>query len=361
MAEGGERSFREYMDKKLSKWEVERERFVNDVIDCLNKGIVPWRKEWKYNFKPQNPITNTVYKGGNAIRLFVASSLRGYEDDRFMTFLQAEEKGWKVKKGAKGIPIEKFMLYDKETKKLFDSNSIKNLSFNEQLEYKNKNVYPVVKIFYVFNGQEIEGIPPLEKEIKEVNYNKIDKILENSGVKILYGGGEAYYSPKVDEIHLPEKRNFISEETFYSTALHELGHSTGHKDRFNRNLSGKFGSVDYSKEELIAELSSVFSGMKLSLKFDNSILDNSKAYLQGWAKDLENNKHLLFEASKEAEKVSDHIVKLQNFHNNEIFKNFLPGEKINNLKIDENKPVNSLVEKIQAQREKKENSLGRKI
>ena len=68
------------MDKKLSKWEIEREKFVNDVIDCLNKGIVPWRKEWKDNFKPQNPITNTVYKGGNVIRLFVASSLRGYED-----------------------------------------------------------------------------------------------------------------------------------------------------------------------------------------------------------------------------------------------------------------------------------------
>lgn len=67
-----------------------------------------------------------------------------------------------------------------------------------------------------------------------------------------------------------------------------LINSSSHKDRFNKNLSGKFGSVDYSKEKLIAEFSSVFSGMKLSLKFDNSILDNSKAYLQGWGKDLEN-------------------------------------------------------------------------
>ncbi|MDD7411486.1 ArdC family protein [Fusobacterium gastrosuis] len=349
------------MEKKLAKWEIERENFVKDVIKSLEEGNAPWRKEWKYKFVPNNPTTNTVYKGGNAIKLFIISNLKGYEDDRFLTYLQAESKGWNVKKGAKGIPIEKFLLYDKQTKKTFNPDNIKNLSLKEQMEYKNKNVFPMIKVFYVFNGADIEGIPPLKKEIKEVNYNKIDKILDNSGVKVLYGGGQAFYSPGLDEIHLPEKRNFISEQTFYSTALHELAHSTGHKDRFNRDLNGKFGSDSYSKEELIAELSSVFSGMKLPLNFDNSVLDNSKAYLQSWAKALENNKNLIYESSKEAEKVSDFIVKLQNQHNNEIFKNNLSEVNINASKIIENKNSNSLIEKIQAKRENKENNLGRGV
>lgn len=171
----------------------------------------------------------------------------------------------------------------------------------------------MVKNFVVFNAIDVEGIPPKEiKEVKKVNYNEIDDILKNSGVTIKYYGNRAYYSSKLDEIVLPTKESFNSEKAFYSTALHELAHSTGHSSRLNRNLSNTFGSKDYAKEELIAEMSAIFSGTKLSLGFDSSILDNSKAYLQGWAKILKADKNLIFEVAKISENVSNYIIALKN-------------------------------------------------
>lgn len=318
------------------KWQDKRDEFVNEVVELLEKGTIPWRKEWDSrngNFIPKNPVTNTVYQSGNHIRLLVTSYLRGYDDDRFVTFLQAKEQGWKIKKGAKGTHIEKAMLYDKLKKEPFNSETTKNMSLEEKNDYMDKNTYYMVKNFVVFNAVDVEGIPPKEiKEVKKVNYNEIDDILKNSGVPIKYYGNRAYYSPKLDEIVLPTKESFDNEKTFYSTALHELAHSTGHSSRLNRSVSNTFGSKAYAKEELIAEMSAIFSGTKLSLGFDSSILDNSKAYLQGWAKTLKADKNLIFEVAKISENVSDYIVALRNKELKEEKKEELKEEKKEEVK-----------------------------
>lgn len=294
-----------------------RDEFVNDVIKMLEEGKVPWRKPWKENGisinMPFNPVSKKNYKGYNLLKLIINNYSNNLEDNRYMTFAQAESKGYKIRKGSKGIHIEKCAIYDMKTKKEFKTSSINYLSEKEQEKYMKENTYYFIKNYVVFNAKDIDGIPSLENEKinLEKQYNKIDTILDNSGVNILYGEDKAAYIPKKDLIVLPYKNAFKNETEFYSTALHELAHSTGHESRFNRDLTGKFGSSSYAKEELIAELSSVFSSQKLGVDYDTSTLNNSKAYLQNWIKALKNNKDLLLEASKTAEVVSEYIFNLK--------------------------------------------------
>lgn len=211
---------------------------------------------------------------------------------------------------------------------------MEGMSYAEKSKYMKENVYFFIKTHNVFNGQQLEGIAPFKEEKREVKYEKIDKILQNSKVPVQYLGNKAFYSIETDSITLPEKENFKSENRFYGTALHELAHSTGHKNRLNRNIDSKFGTKQYAREELVAEFSSVFIGQQLGLNYDKDKLDNSKAYLQNWAKHLKEDKNLLYDAIKDAEIATKSIVAMQTKEGPEIFKQhnherqFLKGKKV---------------------------------
>ena len=186
-------------------------------------------------------------------------------------FNQMKEKGWKFKtdeegkslgRGA-GVSVEFFELRDKETGKRFDSKTLDGMTVEEKEEYFRDNVRPIRKYYTVFNGDVIDGIP--ERERRSVNPNdKVDRVenlldyWSNNEAKIVYGGQDAYYRISADEIHLPEREKFFSMQEFYSTALHELGHSTGHATRLNRDIQNTFGTTDYAIEELRAEIASMF-------------------------------------------------------------------------------------------------------
>ena len=238
--------------------------------------------------------------------LIYSSYAKGYEDNRWVTFNQAKENGWSVRKGEKGTPIEIFKFYDKSTKKDLDMTMYNSLSPAEKVEYFTKNVYIVAKNYTVFNAQQVEGIPPIEKkEVKDIDYNKIDKIMENCGVPITHKGSSAFYSPSTDQIFLPEREAFHSENDYYATALHEIAHSTGHPSRLNRDLSGKFGSKSYATEELKAEFASVFIGQEKGLNYN---FENNIAYIQSWAEVIKNNHEVLFSAIKEASKITEMVL-----------------------------------------------------
>lgn len=297
------------MEEKKNKFKEEREKFVDDVIKSLEAGKIPWEKDWEKVSGPvHNPITGTKYRGINNIRLYAAMIKKGYTDNRWVTFKQAQKEEWKIRKGEKGTSIEIFKYYDKLTKKDLDREMLRTLSLEKQREYFQENIYIMGKTYTVFNGEQIEGIPPLEYKKKEVDYNKLDKIIENSGVTFKYGGNAAYYNETIDTIVLPRKEQFKTEAAFYGTALHELAHSTGHEARLNRTMKGSFGSEKYAREELIAEFASVFIGQEKGVGYSERNLENSKAYIQEWVSVLKNDKTELFTAIKEAEKASEMVV-----------------------------------------------------
>ena len=294
-----------------NKFKEEREKFVDSVIKSLEEGKIPWEKDWNLNQNGaiHNPVSKTNYRGINNAKLLITGMKKGYTDSRWLTYNQANSQGWHVKKGEKGTSIEIFKYYDKKTKKDLDFNMYNSLSKEEKEKYFKENVYIVAKTYTVFNGEQIEGIPKLEKKEVDIQkeYNKIDKIIKNCGVPIEYGGNNACYIPNLDKIKLPEKAQFKSEDRFYGTALHEIAHSTGHSSRLNRDLTGKFGSEKYAKEELVAEFASVFIAQEKGICCTNRE-ENSKAYIQSWIKALKNDKNELFVAMKEAEKASQMVL-----------------------------------------------------
>lgn len=280
-----------------------REQFVQEVIKSLEQNKIPWEQGWDNAF--YNPTTGARYKGGNNIRLSFESFKNNYTDPRWVTFLQAKEQGWKIKKGAKSVRLEVFKYYDTSTKKDLDIDFITKLPEKEKQEYLRSNVKTFCKTFNVFNASQVEGMPPLEKLEKKVEYNKIDKIVKNCGVPVEYGGNQACYIPSEDKIYMPPKETFKNENSYYATMLHEIAHSTGHQSRLNRPIANTYGTKAYAYEELIAEFSSVFIGQEKGLKYDT---ENNKAYLQGWVSVLKNDPNALFRAAAQAEKVTDRVL-----------------------------------------------------
>ncbi len=125
----------------------------------------------------------------------------------------------------------------------------------------------------------------MEHKQDMMNNGRAEAILnywDKNEAKIVYGGSRAFYRTDTDEVHLPERADFKSMQEFYSTALHEIGHSTGHESRLNRDLSGRFGSEDYAMEELRAEIASIFMEQDLEIEPSEGRLQNNAAYIQSW-------------------------------------------------------------------------------
>lgn len=290
-----------------------RKKLIEDFINVLNEKGLEWKKGWNVNetniLKPKNAISGVEYSGLNRLYLFLVSQERGYGDNRWATYNQIKEKGYKLKNAlGQGVKIEYWYPYDTEEKK---SISWKEL---EELNEKIGNRYLLRQsLATVFNGDLIEGLP--ENKNKEkfngTSLNEsIERMRENIGVEIVHDGGNvAYYSITEDKIHLPKKEFFNGDYEYNSTALHELGHATGHEKRLNRKMRNLFGSKDYAYEELIAEITSCFTGAELGLNQTEYHIQNHKAYVKDWISILKDNPNSLFNAIREAEEVSDYLVK----------------------------------------------------
>ncbi|MEG2005226.1 MAG: zincin-like metallopeptidase domain-containing protein, partial [Bilophila sp.] len=166
---------------------------------------------------------------------------------------------------------------------------------------------------YVFNAEQIDGLPPLER--KERTWNPVeraDALLQSSGAKLEHRAqGRAFYRPSSDTITLPEKAQFAEASTYYATALHELGHWTGHESRLNRDMRGTFGSESYAREELRAEIASMMVGDVLGIGHNS---DNHAAYVKSWIKALEDDPREIHRAAADAEKILDYVMGLELKH-----------------------------------------------
>lgn len=295
-----------------------REEMINSFIDCLKKDTIPWHRSWSAKQRPFNAVTNTTYRGVNSLWLSYNQFAREFDDPRWCTFKQAQTQGWKIKPGSKGTRVEFWSLYDTEEKRKLTQREAKQLSDELTLEEFKNRVKPISNVYTVFNGEQIDGIPKYEEKTYELNTEELlqkrDTLLKNMNVDFSEGGDKAFYNPSRDRITLPEMNRFETEYDYMATLLHEAGHATGHISRLNRDMTGVFGSPEYAKEELRAEIASAFTAQELGLDYEqNEHMENHEAYVQNWIDVLENEPNELFAAIKDAEKISDYLIEKGEF------------------------------------------------
>ena len=289
-----------------------REEMVREFIKCLSEETIPWHMAWSTD-RPVNAVTNTRYRGINKMWLSFIQKMEGWGDPRWCTFKQASNKGWKIIKGSKGTPVEFWSLYDTQKKKKISYAEARELEENLTPEEYDKRIRLVSRVYSVFNAEQIDGISKYEAKKYDLDTERImhirDNLINNMNVGYSEEGDKAFYNPKHDRIVIPEMDRFETEYDYMATLFHEAGHATGHESRFNRQIANMFGSPEYAKEELRAEISSAFTAQAVGITYEqNSHMENHKAYIQSWISALKNNPNELFLAIKDAEKISDYLI-----------------------------------------------------
>jgi antirestriction protein ArdC/phage/plasmid primase-like uncharacterized protein len=286
------------------------ETVAEKLIEQMKQGTAPWQKPWQAGdpgaVMPINPTTGKRYKGINAIHLMS----QGHTDQRWMTYKQAAAVDAQVRKGEKGTPIQYWKFSDEQTK--LDANGKPVLDAKgEPIKQTVKLERPRVFFATVFNAEQIDGLPALQPR-RQQDWNPVERaeqILQASGAVIKHGEqNRAFYRPATDSIHLPDKGQFPTADNYYATALHELGHWTGHESRLDRDLVHPFGSEGYAKEELRAEIASMILGDELGIGHDPS---QHVAYVASWVKALEEDPLEIFRAASDAEKIQDYVLSLE--------------------------------------------------
>jgi antirestriction protein ArdC len=286
-----------------------RQEVTDQMIQMLETGTAPWQKPWKAGSlgMPFNPTTENAYRGGNAIHLMATGLQRGYEDPRWLTYKQAVENGWQIRKGEKGTQIEYWEYPARQT-------AGKEATDRPADKVSDRDQRPIHRVYTVFNGQQVDGIPAYQsKEHPEWEVIQgAEQILENSGAKILHDrNDEAFYSRVNDRIHLPPKTAFQKPADYYGTALHELAHWSGHPERLDRQTltsSYRFGDTNYAKEELRAELTSVFLSAERGIPHDTA---RHAAYVGSWIQGLKDDKNEIFRAARDANRAADFLLALE--------------------------------------------------
>ena len=267
---------------------------TDKILASLEKGTIPWRKPWVSGL-PCNLVSKAPYQGINLIIL----GMNDFKSRYWVTYKQAISKGGNVRSGEKGTAIV-FWSFPKARK----LNKLTN-------EYETKTV-PFLKYYTVFNLDQCEGIEaPVEEVLKFEPLEKCEEILKSYKTmpKVTHGGDRACYSPALDAISMPHKENFKSVAGYYSTLFHEAVHSTGHKNRLDRDLTGLFGNHEYSFEELVAELGAGMCAAHAGIELET--LDNSAAYIQSWIKKLSNDKKMIIKAGGKAKKAYSMILGIE--------------------------------------------------
>lgn len=288
-----------------------RQEVTDRIISMLENGVAPWQKPWNPAEAgmgmPHNPTSERYYRGGNALHLMATAIQRGYNDPRWMTYKQAADHGWQVRRGEKGTQIEFWEV--KPADKAQGTDDAQNGNRRD-----GRDMRLIHRVYTVFNAKQIEGIPEFQPN-RPTPFQVVstaEKILENSGAKINHDQGDkAFYNRASDSIHLPPKEAFKDAAGYYGTALHELAHWTGHPTRLDRptlNTSYRFGDTNYAREELRAELASVFLAAERGIPHDP---EQHAAYVGSWIKALRQDKNEIFRAAHDASAATDYVLALE--------------------------------------------------
>jgi antirestriction protein ArdC len=296
-----------------------RQEVTDNIIGMLERGVAPWQKPWEPGAAslgiPFNPTSERAYRGGNAIHLMATGLQRGYEDSRWMTYKQASDNGWQVRRGEKGTQIEYWEVKqtsDNTRPSRPDVGGDGNAANGSNSDAEKSRL--IHRVYTVFNAQQIERIPahaqPQHTTFEAVQAG--EQILTNSGANIAHDQADrAFYSRTQDSIHLPPKAAFKEAAAYYGTALHELAHWSGHPSRLDRSTlteSYRFGDANYAKEELRAELASVFLAAQRGIPHDP---EQHAAYVNSWIGVLKRDKNEIFRAAHDASVATDFILALE--------------------------------------------------
>ena len=273
------------------------------IISELEGGRIPWVQPWGTVGNatpglPRNAVTGRLYSGVNVLILWGALFEHGYPSQGWLTFRQARDAGGCVRKGERGVTVVYADRFTPEAEKARARES-----------GEDARSVPFLKRFTVFNLAQCEGLRPglvpdpeplPEREIVPV----AEAVIAASGVDFRIGGNKAFYAPSADYVQVPPQPAFFDQINFYRTALHELCHASGHPSRLDRSLTNAFGSKDYAREELIAEMGSAFLCAALGIVPTVRHAD----YIASWLEVLREDNRAIFRAASAATKAADWLL-----------------------------------------------------
>jgi antirestriction protein ArdC len=277
------------------------------IIAQLEEGVFPWVRPWSKAAAapglPRNAVTGRAYSGINVLILWGAVIEGGYPSQDWLTFRQALAAGGAVRKGERGRTVfyaDRFV--PKGEREGRDSSepgeSLRGIAF--------------LKRFTVFNVAQCEGLPeglvaaPAPLPAREL-HQTAEALIAATGADFRIGGAEAFYSPSGDYVQVPPQPAFHHQIDYYRTALHELGHWTGHASRLGRDQTGRFGSAAYAREELVAELASAFLCASLGIQPTVRHAD----YLGSWLAVLRADSRAIFRAASQASKAAEYLLQFR--------------------------------------------------
>lgn len=288
------------------------------IISELEAGRFPWVQPWGRPDGgstatgpglPRNALTARPYSGINILILWGAVIEQGWPSQSWLTFRQALDAGGSVKKGERGTTV---VYADRFVPKKADQAGLRGSAAppngGEPPEAEPRAI-PFLKRFTVFNVAQCEGLRPglatdpaplPEREIVPV----AESLIAASGIDFFIRGDKAFYSPGMDCVVVPPQPAFFEQINFYRTALHELTHATGHAKRLGRDLTNAFGSKDYAREELIAEMGSAFLCAALGIVPTVRHAD----YIGSWLEVLREDNRAIFRAASAASKAADWLL-----------------------------------------------------
>lgn len=284
---------------------------TQNVLTQLQNGIVPWHKPWQTRGIRPMGIYGNDYRGIN----FFFMSMLGHARPVYITYNQVKKFGGKVKAGCEKTLYPVY--YFATGKKTTDDGDEKS--------------FVMFKYYYVYNIDDVDGITLPKNTAAKLNaataegiefkpHDAAEAVIAGyqNAPEIRHGGDRACYSPVIDKINMPEATAFHTSEDYYATLFHEMVHSTGHTSRLNRAdlmAPAYFGDHEYSREELVAEMGAAMLASHCGIMTD-AMLNNSAAYIAGWARKIKSEPNLLVTAASRAQKAMDHILGTK-FDNNE--------------------------------------------
>jgi antirestriction protein ArdC len=258
---------------------------TDKIISELEKGVAPWVKPWAEDCEAHNPVSKTIYRGINQLWLGMAGMGRS---SGWMTFKQAADAGYRIRKGCHGVPIVFW----------------KTIEIRGQGE--DEKTVPILRSYYVFNVDDVEGyVAPAKNSTAP---ESCDPFVDAVVARLSLEGGvqrasNAFYQATKDAIGIPSVLDFKSPSDYAATILHECVHATGHAQRLDRRLANRFGSEAYAFEELIAELGAAMLCMHGGI--DGKLQHAS--YIGSWLRVLRGDKTAIIKAASKAQAALDYL------------------------------------------------------
>ena len=270
---------------------------TNKIIAQLEAGVAPWAQPWSAGTAsalPCNAGTGRRYSGVNVLILWSAAQESGFTSSRWLTFKQASDLGGSVRKGSKATAIVFASQFVPEKERAAKGDDAKAVAFRKR--------------FCVFNLDQIDGLDHLRGDVVVNSAVEIveagEEIIEASGVEFRVAGDRAFYVPSQDFVQVPHRTAFFEPINYYRTAFHELAHATGHASRLGRNFKNEFGSKDYAREELVAEMGSAFICASVGIAPTVRHAD----YIGSWLQVLREDNRAIFKAASAASKAADWLL-----------------------------------------------------